>query len=140
MQVVGHGVDIVEVSEISRLASNPDGHFVTRCFSDRERLDSGGGINEMRRLAGRFAAKEAVVKALGVGWGDGVGWTDIEVAINGAGAPTIVLHGLLELVADAREISDWLISMSHTDAYAVASVLALSHDGLTATTPWEAQR
>jgi len=67
MNVVALGIDIVEVAEIQRLANLPGGHFLARCFTARELADAGQGANRADRLAGRFAAKEAVLKALGTG-------------------------------------------------------------------------
>lgn len=125
MNVIGHGIDIVEVAEVRRLIDDPGGHFVARCFTDAERDDAGDGVNRIERLAGRFAAKEAVVKALRLGWGDGIAWTDVEIRTTESGAPDVVLHGRVAAVAGERGVSAWLISTSHTEAYAVASALAL---------------
>ncbi|HEV2681019.1 MAG TPA: holo-ACP synthase [Rhodanobacter sp.] len=126
MSIVGHGIDMVPIEEIRRLVSSADGHFIVQCFTESEREDSGTGSNQPERLAGRFAAKEAVAKALGVGWGDGVAWTDIEILSRESGAPFVELHSLVELVADALGIRRWLLSITHSDEYALASVIALS--------------
>ncbi len=85
----------------------------------------GSGVNRGERLAGRFAAKEAVAKAMGVGAGDGFGWTDIEITTADSGAPDVVLHAGAAERANALGITGWLVSTSHTDAYAVASAIAL---------------
>jgi holo-[acyl-carrier protein] synthase len=75
-------------------------------------------------LAGRFAAKEAVLKALGTGWAEGVGWRDIEVVALPSGAPTLRLTGHAATLASQRGITAWHISISHTDQHAMASVIA----------------
>ena len=126
MQLLAHGIDIVEIGELRRLINEPGGHFMTRCFTSAEQLDAGEGPNRIDRLAGRFAAKEAVAKALGVGWGNGIAWTDIEIRTMDSGAPDIVLHRRAKEVADQLGVIRFLISTSHTGAYAIASSLALS--------------
>lgn len=79
-------------------------------------------------FAARFAAKEAVLKALGTGWRDGIAWTDIEVRRNPAGAPSIRLGGEARRLAEARGITGWLLSISHTSSLAQASVIATGED------------
>lgn len=125
MSVVGHGIDIVEVRKISRLIDDPASHFLTRCFTDAERLDAGDGPNRVVRLAGRFAAKEAILKALGVGFGDGIAFTDVEIQTLDSGEPHVVLHRRVAAIAEERGISKWLVSTSHSSTAAVASALAL---------------
>jgi holo-[acyl-carrier protein] synthase len=125
MSVIGHGVDIVDVSELSRLIDEPGGHFVARCFTAAELTDVGDSVNRNDRLAGRFAAKESVAKALGVGWGNGLAWTDIEIRTADSGAPYVVLYGRAGDVAREKGISSWLVSTSHAGIYAIASSLAL---------------
>ena len=129
MRIIGHGIDIVEVCNVERLARMPGGHFTTRCFTHRELRDAGEGTAKHERLAGRFAAKEAVAKAMGTGAGHGFAWTDIEITTADSGAPGVVLRGGAQARALALGITGWLISTSHGDHYAVASAIALGHDG-----------
>lgn len=124
MRIIGHGIDIVEVSRISEMLAEHGQRFLDRCFTPGEQAyaDSRKGRDE--HLAARFAAKEAVLKALGTGWRDGIAWTDVEVALEPSGRPTVRLHGETARVAREAGISDWFISLSHTRALAQASALA----------------
>ncbi len=70
--VAGHGLDIVDITDFSRLLHEPASKFLDRHFTEAERRDAGEGVNQSQKLAGRFAVKEAVMKALDVGWGDGI--------------------------------------------------------------------
>jgi holo-[acyl-carrier protein] synthase len=85
-----------------------------------------GGKRQSERLAARFAAKEAVLKALGTGMSAGIAWTDIEVRMLASGAPTIVLAGGAAAIAAERRISVWHVSLSHAGGLALASVIAES--------------
>ncbi len=78
-------------------------------------------------FAARFAAKEAVLKALGTGWRDGIAWTDIEIRRDPAGIPSIRLSGEAAAIAAEHGIRAWLVSLTHTTTLAQASVLALGH-------------
>lgn len=128
MRIIGHGIDIVEIEEIAKLEALPGSHFLSRCFTDRELVDVGDGIKKCERLAGRFAAKEATAKAMGVGAGDGFAWSDIEITTAPSGAPGILLHrGALE-IANSLGITGWLVSTSHADRYAVGSAIAFADD------------
>lgn len=124
--VVGHGLDIVDIADFSRLFSEPAVNFLDRHFTDDELAAAGGGVARILKLAGRFAVKEAVMKALGVGWGNGIAFTDVEVVTLESGAPTVALKRELAVLEQERDIVGWLVSTSHTNAIAVASVIALS--------------
>lgn len=123
---LAHGVDLVEVSRVERMLAKTGDRFAERCFTDSERAycESGGKL-AAERFAARFAAKEAVMKALGTGWTGGVAWTDIEVARDGAGRPTLVLHNAAKELADRAGLREWTISLSHTKTTAIASVIAM---------------
>lgn len=123
--VVGHGLDVVDVDDFSRLLSEPVSNFVDRYFTNEELVAAGGGANQVQRLAGRFAVKEAVMKALGMGWGDGVAFTDVEVCALESGAPRVLLRRKLAAMESEREIVGWLVSLSHIRTVAVASVIAI---------------
>lgn len=126
MTIVGHGIDIVEVARIRDLLTHHPDRFLERCFTSREQADAlAAGKGRVQRLAGRFAAKEAVLKALGTGWRHGIAWTDIEVAPDDAGRPILHLSGQALVFAGALGVSDWRLSISHTDSHAVASAIAL---------------
>lgn len=124
--VVGHGLDVVEIGDFSRLFCEPTVDFLDRHFTDDELTAAGGGVTRIQKLAGRFAVKEAVMKALGVGWGNGIAFTDVEVITLESGAPTVVLKRKLASLEKERRIVGWFVSVSHTSAIAVASVIATS--------------
>jgi holo-[acyl-carrier-protein] synthase len=86
---------------------------------------AGDGVTQIQRLAGRFAVKEAVMKALGTGWGNGIAFTDVEIVTLESGAPTVVLKRKVSELAQAQTLSRWLVSVSHTSTVAVASVIAI---------------
>lgn len=124
--VAGHGLDVVDIGDFSRLLSEPASSYLDRHFTNEELAAAGGGTNQVQRLAGRFAVKEAVMKALGMGWGNGVSFTDVEVVTLETGAPTVLLRRKLAALEQERAIVRWLVSVSHTSSVAVASVIAIS--------------
>ena len=124
--VVAHGIDVVDVADFSRLLNEQAGDFLDRYFTPGELATANEGGNRIERLASRFAIKEAVLKALGTGWGDGIAFTDVEVVSQRTGAPTVVLHRRLVAIADEQGIVRWLVSASHTTMVAMASVIALA--------------
>lgn len=115
------GVDLVEVARIAAALEKHPQRFLTRHFTAREtpqcRRDS-------RRLAARWAAKEAAVKALGTGIGP-VGWHDVEVVIDADGVPELVLHGPARRKAELAGLTEWAVTLTHTDEHAVAVVAAV---------------
>ena len=78
----------------------------------------------MEHLAARFAAKEAALKALGTGWSEGVGWTDVEVVRDAIGRPGLMVTGKAAEIAAGRGIEAWHVSLTHTGTHAMASVIA----------------
>lgn len=120
---LAHGIDIVEVSRVADLISRHRERSLERLFTEAERAYCIGRAREIEHLAARFAAKEAALKALGTGWAQGLGWTDIEVTRQPSGKPGLVLHGRAAEVAAELGITAWLISMSHTESTAIASVI-----------------
>ena len=125
--VAGHGLDVVDIEDFSRLFREPAVNFLDRHFTDNEMVAAGRGVTQVQRLAGRFAVKEAVMKALGVGWGNGIAFTDVEVITLESGAPTVALKRKLAQLEQKRGIDGWFVSVSHTTAVAVASVIAISN-------------
>ncbi len=126
MTALAHGVDIVPVERIASMLEEHGERFLSRIFTEQER--SYADANPKRRiehLAARFAAKEAVMKALGTGWGEGVGWKDIEVQRAVSGAPSVALHGKAAAVAAGRGLGEWRLSLSHGGGFAIASVVAM---------------
>ena len=126
MPILGHGIDIVETSRIKRLVEQHGQHFLDRCFTAGEQAYC--ALNEKRyfeHLAGRFAAKEAVLKVLGTGWRGGIAWTDVEVIRESSGQPKITLTGECQRIAKDLGISTWHVSISHIETHATASAIGL---------------
>lgn len=125
--IVGHGLDVVDIADFSRLLRYPAKDYLDRYFTNAEMEAAGEGVTQIQRLAGRFAVKEAVMKALGTGWGNGISFTDVEVVTLESGAPTVALKRKISELALERKVVGWLISVSHTSTVAVASVIATSY-------------
>lgn len=126
MKILAHGIDLVEFGRLERLLSRHGLRAMERIFTARERADAEGLRNRLERLAGRFAAKEAVMKLVGSGWRDGVAWTDVEVVNDAWGRPVVNLSGRLRELADQRGIEQITLSITHTDRFAIASAVALA--------------
>jgi len=126
MRIIGHGIDITGVARIGQMVAEHGDRFLERCFTERERSYSADRKRRDEHLAGRFAAKEAVLKALGTGWNDGIGWTDVEVVLLPSGQPMVKLTGRAAEIARDLGIADWSLSISHTETHAVASAIATS--------------
>jgi len=123
--IIGHGVDLVENCRVADLIEKHGERFLVRVFTDTERAYAESSKKRrMEHYAARFAAKEAVFKALGTGWRDGMAWTDVEVVRLATGQPTIILTGRALELANQLRITEWHISLSHTEIYAIASVIA----------------
>lgn len=114
------GVDLIEISRIREALERHGERFVARVFTETEQRESGGRVSS---LAARFAAKEAAAKALGCGIGN-VGWLDIEIRSDENKAPYLVLHGEGKRLAKELRLSNWSVSLSHTDGQAIAFVVA----------------
>jgi holo-[acyl-carrier protein] synthase len=124
-KIVGHGIDIVETTSIQELVELSGEHFEMECFTATERSMSALGAKRIEYLAGRFAAKEAVLKALSTGWSQGISRLDVEIQRLPSGEPSVVLHGECQEIAEELGITKWLLSISHTSSYAAASAIAL---------------
>lgn len=125
VNVVGHGIDLVDVAEMKRWIEDPRDPLIPRCFVQAELDEIGDAADRIERLAGRFAAKEAVLKALGTGFGAGVAFTDVVIHRTPGAAPEVQLRGGAAKTANALGVTTWRLSISHTGGLAMASVLAL---------------
>ncbi|MGI6557987.1 MAG: holo-ACP synthase [Limnochordia bacterium] len=121
----GIGVDVVDLPRIAKVLERFPQRFPERILSPREMDYCQRGRNFLGALAGRFAAKEAVMKALGVGLGQGISWQDIEILNENTGRPVVYLHGGLKTMAAKLGVGTILISISHGEVCAVAQALAL---------------
>jgi holo-[acyl-carrier protein] synthase len=125
LKVIGHGIDLVTIAELQRWIEDPRDPLIPRCFVQAELDEIGDGINRVERLAGRFAAKEAVLKALGTGFGAGVAFTDVMIHRAPGAAPEVRLTGGAAKAATALGVTAWKLSISHAGGMAMASVIAL---------------
>ena len=123
--IIAHGIDMVDIESTRRLLTDPTGQLLARCFTVQEQQSAGEGLDRPNRLSGRFAVKEAVMKALGTGFGEGIGFLDVEIVSLPSGAPTVVLHRKAKVRAAAMGIDRWLVSTSHEGNMVIASVIAL---------------
>ena len=126
MLILGHGVDLVGCARIAQVMQRHGSRFLDRVFTPTEQDYCQRRRNRAESLAGRFAAKEAILKALGTGWRAGIAWTDMEVVNDPAGRPHVHLHAGTARCADRLGVSRVLLSISHSDGYAVASAIAVS--------------
>ena len=116
------GIDIIPISKVEDLLSKYKA-YITRVYTEREISYCSQKKNAHQHFAVRFAAKEAVLKALGLGMCKGIEWTDVETLITYSGKPRICLHGKVEEIACKRKIEEIKISLSHCEDYAIAQAL-----------------
>lgn len=118
---IATGVDLIEISRIEDVIARHGKQYLERVYTPAELEQCG---RRAESLAGRFAAKEAVAKALGSGIGD-VSWKDIEVLGNGQNAPVLTLHNKAKQRADELGFSSWSLSISHSQSHSVAFVVMI---------------
>jgi holo-[acyl-carrier protein] synthase len=125
--ITGTGIDMIEVDRIQRALERPltGVRFRARVFTDTEvSYCESRGRGRYQSYAARFAAKEAVMKALGTGWNRNVGWREIEVVRERGRPPGIKLMGKAERFAQRRQIALFHVSITHTTTHAIAHVIA----------------
>ena len=127
--ILGHGLDVIDIADFTILNGPLFNLHLNRHFTSSELTAAGEGVNRVEKLASRFAIKEAVLKALGIGWGEGVAFTDIEILTLDTGAPFVVLHRQLKCLEQDHGITGWFVSSSHTSSVVIASVVAYSSLG-----------
>ena len=125
--VIGIGTDIVECERISQMIEKHGDAFLQRVYTADEIAYCCGRKAANQHYAGRGAAKEAVLKALGTGWAHGIQWTDVEVVNQQGGKPLIVLTGKACEISQSQGIAEMLISISHCKHYATAYATALGN-------------
>ena len=125
MNVIGIGTDIVETLRIAQMIERHGELFLARVYTEHEIGYCSARRAATQHYAGRWAAKEAVLKALGTGWSRGIQWRDVEVRNEGGGKPHIVLDGGALEVSRTLGIREMLISISHCRNYATAYALAV---------------
>lgn len=122
MGIVGIGVDVVELERIAGLCARRADAFAEKVFTEAERADAFRPALAIARIAGRFAVKEAVSKALGCGIGK-VRWQDIETLRGEDGAPVVALHGEAARIAGEKGVQTVHCSISHERGVAVAMII-----------------
>lgn len=128
MNVVVHGIDLVDIARIERMLIDHDERFRQRVFTDAEQQYCDAATHRRaERYAARFAVKEAVLKALGTGWRNGISWRDVEVIRRPSGEPALNITGRCAELSRTLDITNWLVSISHAGessvGYAMASVI-----------------
>ena len=128
MNIVGLGIDLVDVAEMQRWIEDPRDPLIPRCFVQAELDGIGHGRDRIERLAGRFAVKEAVLKAIGTGFGAGVAFTDVMILRAPGEVPEVRLSGGAAKAATALGVTAWRLSISHAAGMVMANVLALGEE------------
>jgi len=121
--IVGLGIDVAEVKRIAAIIESQKERFLRRVYTLDEVAYCEQFKNRYERYAGRFAVKEAAMKALGTGWSRGVRWVDVEVVRLRGGRPTLALKGEAKKIADALGVKNIAVSITHTADQAVAQVI-----------------
>src|SRR5262245_53105074 len=129
MDIVGIGTDIVECLRIGRMIEQHAELFLTRVYTQREIRYCQARKHATEHFAGRWAAKEAILKCLGTGWRRGLCWTDMEIRNDPLGKPSVLLRGGAREQAEQMLISQIMLSISHCRAYATAYALAVRGNG-----------
>ena len=126
MEIVAHGIDLVDCPRIEQMIERHGERFIKRVFTTAEQAYAEKNKNGVEKLAGRFAAKEAILKLVGTGWRGRIAWTDIEIINNAAGQPEVTLRGEVRKIADKLGIKHISVSITHTANFAIASAVALA--------------
>jgi len=126
MEIIAHGIDLVDRPRIEQMVERHGDRFVNRIFTAAEQAYARAHKDTIERYAGRFAAKEAILKLIGTGWRGKIKWTDIEVTNDAAGRPEVALSGEVQRIAEQLKIKHVSISITHTANFAIASAVALS--------------
>ena len=126
MEIVAHGIDLVDFPRIEQMVDQHGERFLRRVFTKAEQSYADSNKNGTEKLAGRFAAKEAVLKLMGTGWRGKIAWTDIEVINNPTGQPEVKLTGEVAKIAAKLGVNHISISITHTANFAIASAVAIA--------------
>jgi len=121
--IVGLGLDIAEIDRIEAAITRHGAPFLDRLFTPEEVAYCERYKNRYERYAGRFAVKEAAMKALGTGWSRGVRWRDIEVTREPGGKPGLRLEGVAREIADGMGVKRFSVTITHSGNLAMAQVI-----------------
>jgi holo-[acyl-carrier protein] synthase len=125
MEIVGIGTEIVECLRVGRMIEQHGELFLNRVYTAREVRFCQARKRAMEHFAALWAAKEAVLKALGTPWRRGIDWTDLEIRLEPGAAPQVLLCGATKDVAQDLRVSNIFLSLAHTRAYATAYAIAV---------------
>ena len=128
MAILGSGIDIVECLRIAQMIERHGELFISRVYTPLEIQYCQSRKLATQHYAGRWAAKEAVLKAIGTGWRRGISWRDVEICNEAGGQPTVQLHGGAREISERLGISEMQISISHCRSHATAFALAQGED------------
>ncbi len=126
MSIVGHGIDLVECARIARVHAHHGERFLKRVLTAAEQRRSTAYKDPIPFIAGRWAAKEAILKMIGTGWRGKIAWTDMEILPDDLGQPIATLTGETARIATRKGIRRVLISITHTETTAAASAIGVS--------------
>ncbi len=125
MSKILHGIDLADLDRIEKMITEHGDHFLGRVFTPAEQEYAGKHRQYLERYAARFAAKEAVMKLIGMGWRGKIAWTDVEVVNNSMGQPFVNLKGEAKRIADELGVKQISISITHAAKLAIASAVAI---------------
>lgn len=128
MKVLGIGTDIIECLRIAQMIERHGELFINRVYTPYEIRYCSSRKQATQHYAGRWAAKEAILKALGTGWRRGISWRDIEVRNDNLGKPVVGLRGGARDLVEQLGIREMLVSISHCRSHAMAHALAMGDD------------
>lgn len=126
MQMIAHGIDLVDCKRIEAILTRHGDHFLNRVYTPSEQASAGRARNRTQRLAARFAAKEAVLKLIGTGLRGRMAFTDVEVVNDALGKPEVRVSGEVQRRVRELGIDQISISITHAADLAIASVVALT--------------
>ena len=126
MSIIGHGLDLVECARIAKVFKNHGVRFLDRVLTPAEQERAKQYKAPIPFIAGRFAAKEAILKMIGTGWRGGIAWTDMEVLPDSLGRPVVTLTGETTRLAAQLGIQRILLSITHTEQLAAASAIGIA--------------
>jgi len=122
--IAGVGIDLIELARFKAAMRRQGPPLLQKVFTAAERRYCEGKWNRVAHYSARFAAKEAVLKALGTGWSGGIRWTDVEIARDGTGSVSVKLGGQARKVAARRKIRRVHLNITHAEKYAAAVAIA----------------
>src|SRR4051794_26231558 len=125
MDILGIGTDIIECPRIGKMIEQHGELFLMRVFTEREIRYCQARRHAIEHFAGRWAAKEAVLKAIGTGWRKGISWRDVEIRKDLSGQPKVALRGGAKEIVLKLRISSILVTISHCRTYATAYAIAV---------------